>query len=170
MFTMPMYFCEDKLLQIVLAADPFRSTKCSIQLCSKLQRGYYLVKTHLLVSKQEVKTRTTSNLMVSCFALEKCSPLSSPGSTLMFSCKTKSEAREKKNLILIRHKLFLIHTQYLDPSSQKCKLHFRNNKPFVSSRQEPKLSIKYRTSTSSSFQRTHWRFTLSCTEMQNTEP
>lgn len=128
MFNIPMYFCKDKVCQIVLAADLFRSTKCSIQLCSKLQRGYYLVKTNLLVSKQEVKTRTASNLMASCFALEKCSPLSSPGSTLMFSCKIWSWREKKKNLILIRHKLFLIHTYYLIPSSQKCKLHFRNNK------------------------------------------
>lgn len=30
------------------------------------------------------------------------------------------------------------------------------NKPFVSSRQEPKLNIKYRTNASSSFQRTCW--------------
>lgn len=125
-----------------------------------------------MVSKQVVKTQTASNLNVFMLsALEKCSLLSLLGSTLLFSCKTKSEAGEKKtHLLLIRHKLFPIYTQYLIPGSQKCRLYFRNNMltSHLSAADRSPSSIQNTEQTLQAHSKEHadLRFTLSCTEMQ----
>lgn len=108
-----------------------------------------------------VKTWIASNLNVfMSFSLEKCSPLSSLGNTLLFSYKKiRSRREKKKHLLLIRHELFLIYTQCLIPGFTEMQIVLQKqyvNKPFIISRQHPNLNIKFRTNTSSLFQRTCW--------------